>query len=68
VKEDRIIDIETKLAHQEHLLADLNNALSSQQTQLIELESLCQGIVARLRSMSDQPDGGDPADEKPPHY
>lgn len=68
MNDDRIVEIESKIAHQEHLLAELNTALSSQQTQLLELQDLCKSLVERLRSMSEAPEQGNPLDERPPHY
>ncbi len=67
--DERMINIETKLAHQEDLLLQLNDALSSQQLQVAGLERLCQTLVERIRALSDS-GGGDSSDvdEKPPHY
>lgn len=66
--ENRLIDIESKLAHQEDLLSELNTALANQQKQLTLLEDLCETLVSRVRSLSDDEPAGDPADERPPHY
>lgn len=66
--ENRLIDIETKLAHQEDLLAELNTAVTNQQKQLTLIEDLCETLVDRVRSLSDGGPAGDPADERPPHY
>jgi len=63
-----MIDIETRLAHQEQLLLDLDKALAGQQAQLMKLEALCQSLLERIRAL---PDGGGtpPGDhERPPHY
>lgn len=68
VDDEKIIDIETKLAHQEHLLLALNDALSKQQAQITELELLCQSLVERFRALSEADGGGDESDEQPPHY
>ena len=64
--ENRLIDIETKMAHQEQLLSELNDALTDQQAQISRLESLCQGLIDRLKSLGEsaEPSG----DERPPHY
>jgi SlyX protein len=67
VTENRLVDIESKLAHQEHLLTELNTALSSQQQQLTRLETLCETLLDRVRTLSDAAPAGDPADERPPH-
>lgn len=62
--EDRAIEIETKLAHQEHLLAELNAALTDQQAQIGKLEHLCRSLVDRVKTLS----ASGSADERPPHY
>ncbi len=64
--EDRLIDIETKMAHQEQLLSELNDALTDQQAQISRLESLCQSLIDRLKSLGEQADPS--GDERPPHY
>ena len=65
--ENRLIDIETKLAHQERLLEDLEGVVTDQQGRLTELETLCRQLVDRLRGMAEQ--GAAPTlDERPPHY
>ena len=63
----RFIELETKLAHQEQLLSELDRALASQQAQMTRLEQLCQSLIERFRSMSEAspPHTGD---ERPPHY
>ncbi len=66
--EDRFEAIETKLAHQEALLADLNEALVNQQDSIMKLEALCESLRLRLRSLSDALPGDAPQDERPPHY
>ncbi len=67
VDDEKIIDIETKLAHQEHLLAALDEALTNQQGQIAELEHLCQSLIERIRALPEA--GGDERDDQPPpHY
>ena len=68
VDDEKIVDIETKLAHQEQLLSALNDALTIQQAQIAELEHLCQSLVERLRAMSEAGAGNDNDEERPPHY
>ena len=53
MNDDRLIDIETKLAHQEHLLSQLNEALSDQQAQIGRLEQLCQSLIDRVKSLAE---------------
>jgi SlyX protein len=68
VDDEKVIDIETKLAHQEHLLSALDNALSNQQSQISALEHLCQSLVERIRVLSEAGGGNGDDDERPPHY
>ena len=63
-----MIDIESKLAHQENLLAELNSALTSQQEQIMRLETLCETLIEQIRSMSDGASSADTTEERPPHY
>lgn len=63
---DKIIEIETKLAHQEYLLGELNDVLTAQQAQIAGLEGLCKSLMSRLQEVSDSAQSGD--DERPPHY
>jgi SlyX protein len=66
--EDRLIDIETRLAHQDHLLAQLNDALTDQQAQLMQVTELCQSLIERMRTTPEASTGAGPDDERPPHY
>ncbi len=66
--EKRVIEIETKLAHQEHLLSELNEALTDQQAQINGLERLCQSLIARVKSLLDSSSADQATDERPPHY
>ena len=66
--EKRVIEIETKLAHQEHLLSELNEALTDQQAQISGLERLCQSLIERVKSLLDSSPADQPTGERPPHY
>jgi SlyX protein len=66
--ETKIIEIETKLAHQDQLLEKLNVVLTDQQTQLMRLEELFGAMVERIRSMDNSDPDSAPQDERPPHY
>jgi SlyX protein len=68
VDDEKLIDIETKLAHQEDLLASLNDALTNQQVQISELQGLCRSLVDRFRALSAAGDGDTQTHERPPHY
>ncbi len=67
VEDERIINIEVKLAHQEHALSVLNEALTDQQAQITRLEASYQSLLDRIRVLAEETaarDGG----ERPPHY
>ena len=66
--EDRIINLETKLAHQEQTLIELNDALAKQQESIMTLEQLCASMAERLRSTGESPAAAPSDDERPPHY
>ena len=68
VNDDKLIDIETKLAHQEHTIAELNDALTSQQAQIAGLEALVSALKERVRALSDAAPAAGADDEPPPHY
>ena len=66
--EERFEAIESKLAHQEALVLDLNDALAKQQETIMKLEELCELLRVRVRTLSDSLPADQPPDEKPPHY
>ena len=68
MSEDRLVDIEVKLAHQEHLLFELNDVITNQQEKIMQLEELCVSLVQRVRSIGEALPGDGPQDERPPHY
>jgi len=68
MSEERFIDLESRLAHQDQLLNELNGVVTSQQAKITELSTLCQSLIDRVRSMGDAAPAGDSGDERPPHY
>lgn len=68
MSEDRFIDIESKLAYQEQLLAELNDAVTSQQAKIMQLDELCKSLMKRLRSLAEAAPEVDSSDDRPPHY
>lgn len=68
MSDDRLIAIESKLAHQEQLLMELDNVVTEQQARIMQLEQLGTSLLARVREIGDaRPEDG-PGDERPPHY
>lgn len=67
MSEERLVNIEIKLAHQEQLLGDLDNVVTEQQAKIMQLEALCNKLIDRVRSVAESTID-EPRDEKPPHY
>ena len=63
MNEERFIEIETKLSHQEVLLGELHQVLYKQQETIDTLEKQLKSL---LKDMLDSRDG--PQNKKPPHY
>lgn len=68
MSEERFVTIETKLAHQDQALIELNAALSNQQQTLMTLERLCASMSERLSSLGEAMPDAPAGDERPPHY
>jgi SlyX protein len=68
MSEDRLVDIEVKLAHQEQLLTDLDDIVTQQQAKIMQLEELCTSLIDRVRSIGEDVPGDGTQDERPPHY
>lgn len=68
MSEQRLIEVETKLAYTEDTLQVLSEVVARQQQQIDRLQALCQQLAERARSNSDNGFIGKPEDEIPPHY
>lgn len=68
MNENRLVDIETKLAYQEHTTNQLNEVVCRQQQQIDQLEVICKHLLERLTGLSESVDGSGMTNEKPPHY
>jgi SlyX protein len=66
--EDRLVELEIKIACQEDMVDTLNKMIYQQQKKLGELEALCSALARRIKDMREAATGQSPADEKPPHY
>ena len=65
----RIDELEARLAFQEELIQQLNDALGSQQVQMEELRTAVRILSQRLKEAQAGPEpNGNPPDERPPHY
>lgn len=68
MSEERFIDLESRLAHQDQLLIELNDVVTEQQARIMQLDELCRSLLERIRSMGDAMPADDAGDERPPHY
>ncbi len=66
--EERLVNLESKLAHQEYLLDVLNQTVYTQQKKIDELDKLCVALAKRLADVQIRLPDGAPANDKPPHY
>jgi SlyX protein len=66
--EQRINEVETRLAFQETTLQELNEALTSQQQQLSQMQAVLEKLRERIVELASnmQPDAA--VEPPPPHY
>lgn len=68
--EDRLVDVEIRIARQEDMLDALNNTVYQQQKKIDELEALCSALARHLKDLKDVTADA-PSEallERPPHY
>lgn len=66
--EDRVNDLECKLAFQEQTIDELNDALSQQQFLITRMQDQMKFVVGKVKNM-DSSNLADPSEETPPpHY
>lgn len=67
MNEDRIAEIEIKIAFQEDLVQTLNTIVVDQQKQISRLEETCKFLNDRINNKPEQGDLNQRV-ERPPHY
>ena len=68
MNENRVTELEIKIAYQEDLLHELNKIVGQQQHQISRLEATCKMLSDRIKSLSCEGGGSENFDEVPPHY
>lgn len=68
MNETRLIDIETRIAHQEDTLRTLDEALRRQHLDMVRLERRIDSLNARLTTLLETAPRELPSEETPPHY
>ena len=64
MNEQRLIEIETKLAHQEVLITELNHVIAQQQSAISQLQSALKSFLNGYLGSKDK----EHVNERPPHY
>jgi SlyX protein len=64
----RLVELEARVAHQDHAVLELGNEVYRQQQQIARLESIVGQLADRLSSTGPAEPAAQPADEIPPHY
>jgi SlyX protein len=64
--EDRFVDIELKLVHQEDMVESLNQVVYQQTRRIDQLEAMVNQLVEHIRNSAQS--GPTPSNEPPPHY
>ena len=65
-QDDRFMNIEIKLAHQEDLVESLNDVVYQQSKRIDQLEALVNKMAEHIRNS--QQAGQNPVNDRPPHY
>lgn len=69
MSEDRIIELESRLAWQDDLLEQLNQTVARQEKRISELERYLELVSERYRTLSETVEAlTPPEDSAPPHY
>ena len=68
MNDDKTIELESRIAYQEHTIASLNEAVTDQQARIAALESRVDALLERVRALSDAAPAAAAEDLPPPHY
>ncbi|MDB5916619.1 MAG: SlyX protein [Massilia sp.] len=66
--EDRFVDIEIKLAHQEDTVEQLNGVVYEQSRRIDQLEAMLSQLAEHIRNNAQSGPNLGAGGEKPPHY
>lgn len=68
MNENRLVEIETKIAFQENTIKDLSDTVYDQQKQIDTLHETLKHLIGQIKDSSIISSGRNVKDEKPPHY
>lgn len=66
--ENRLIELESRLAFQEHTLQELNGVVARQQQEILRLTRELEALRGQLRDLATLPVAGRVDEPPPPHY
>lgn len=69
--EEQLIDVQTRVAYQEDTLAQLNDVITRQDAEIVQLKQQVRLLAQRLDELARNPSEANEADianERPPHY
>ncbi len=68
--EDRLVEIETKIAFQEDIVEELNKVVYQQQQKLERLEAICESLANHIGNLRESisENQAATANERPPHF
>jgi SlyX protein len=66
--QDRLTEIEIKIAHMEQSLGELSDVLYQQQSLMDRMELRFNELRQRMSAGAETPESNDPDSDKPPHY
>lgn len=66
--DERLMNIEIKIARQEDVVDDLNKLVYQQQKKIDALELLCAALARHIQDVRDAATDRSAGNEKPPHY
>ena len=68
MSEDRLVDLETRLAYQDQLVDELNKLVYEQDKRLRKLEETCKELSKQFTSLAEDSGVTEYDDQPPPHY
>ena len=66
--EERIIELETKISYQDHIIGELNDVVTSQQKQIDRLEKQVRRMEQHLKGLAGSGLARPDEEAPPPHY
>lgn len=67
-RDERIERLEEHLAHQDRMIAELNETVAAQWTEIERLSLRLKALALRVEAVEERPQGAASAEPPPPHY